>query len=60
VITDIKHAGAIVRLEIKVGENVLQSEMPHDIFERMGLTVGKQVFLKLKLRRIRIFEGNNS
>jgi ABC-type sugar transport system ATPase subunit len=60
VITDIKYAGAIVRLDLRVGENVLQSEVPHDIFERMALTVGKRVFLKLKLRRIRIFEGNNS
>lgn len=60
VITDIKYAGAIVRLELKVGENTLQSEVPHDIFERMGLTVGKCVFLKLKLRRIRIFEGTNN
>ncbi len=59
-ITNIKSYGATVRLEVKVGENTLQAEMPHDIFEDMDLPVGKEVFLILKLRRIKVFEGNNN
>ncbi len=55
-ITNIKSYGATVRLEVKAGENTLQAEMPHDIFEDMDLTVGKEVFLILKLRRMRVFE----
>jgi hypothetical protein len=34
--------------------------MPHHIFEDMDLTVGKEVFLILKLRRIRVYENKNS
>jgi ABC-type sugar transport system ATPase subunit len=60
IITSIKSISATVRLKIKVGENTLQAEMPHDIFEDMDLTVGKEVFLILKLRRIKVFEGKNS
>ena len=59
-ITNIKTSGATVRLKVKVGGNTLQAEMPRDIFEDMDLTVGKEVFLILKLRRIRVFEGQDS
>jgi len=52
-ITNIKSSGATVKLEVKVGENTLQAEMPRDIFEDMDLAVDKEVFLILKLRRIR-------
>ena len=58
-ITNIKTSGTIVRLVVKVGENTLQAEMPRDIFEDMDLTVGKEVFLILKLRRIRVYENKN-
>lgn len=57
-ITSIKVSSGMVRLEIKVGEKTLLAEMPYDIFEDMGLNVGKEVFLILKLRRIRVYEDN--
>jgi len=49
-----------VRLEIKMGENALMAEVSHHIFEEMDLTVGKEVYLILKLRRIKVYEGKNS
>ena len=55
VITSIEPYSASVRLEVKVGEKILQAEMPHDIFEGMDLTVDKEVFLIFKLRRMRVF-----
>jgi len=60
IITSIKSSGAVVRLEAMVGENTLQAEMSHDIFEDMNLAVGKEAFLILKLRGIRIFEAEES
>jgi len=57
VITSIKSADDAVRLEVKAGGNSLLAEMSHSIFEDMDLTVGKEVFLILKLRRIRAYEG---
>lgn len=56
-ISDIVFTDGVVRLEIKVGQNKLVAEMPQHIFEEMGLTVGKEVFLIFKLRRIKAFDG---
>jgi ABC-type Fe3+/spermidine/putrescine transport system ATPase subunit len=59
-ISSINSSGTTVRIEVKVNGNILQTEMPHDIFDDMDLRVGKEAFLILKLRRIRTFEGKNS
>lgn len=53
-VTDIKYMGGMVRLEVKVGENTLRAEVPVDIFEDMNLAIGKDVYLILKLRRLRV------
>ena len=58
-ITDIKYAGNTVRIGIEVGENNLMAEIPHHIFEEMDLAVGKEVFLILRMRRIRVYENSN-
>lgn len=55
-ITEIKSSGTTVRLGLKVGANPLQAEIPRDIFEDMDLAVGKEVFLILKLRKIKVYE----
>ena len=58
IITGIDFTDETVRLKLKAGENNLAAEMPHHIFEDMNLAVGKEVFLILKLRRIRAYEDN--
>jgi len=57
-ITDIKYASNAVRIGIKVGKNNLMAEIPHHIFEEMDLALGKEIFLILRLRRIRVYENN--
>lgn len=57
-ITGIKHTNNAVRIGIAVGKNNLVAEIPHHIFEEMDLAVGKEVFLILRLRRIRVYENN--
>ncbi len=57
-ITEIKYTNNAVRIGIEVGENNLVAEIPHHIFEEMELAVGKEVFLILRLRRIRVYENN--
>jgi ABC-type sugar transport system ATPase subunit len=59
-ITSIKSYQDAVRLEVRVGENKLLAEVPHHIFEDMALTVGKEVFLILKLRRIKVYQDRNN
>ena len=58
-ITSIKSYQDAVRLEVRVGENKLVAEVPHHIFEDMDLSVGKEVFLILKLRRIKAYQEGN-
>jgi hypothetical protein len=48
-----------VRIGIKAGQNNLMSEIPRYIFEEMDLAVGKEVFLILRMRRIRVYENSN-
>lgn len=55
-ITSIKSAHDAVKIEVKAGKNSLLVEIPHHMFEDLNLTTGKEVFLILKLRRIRIYE----
>jgi ABC-type Fe3+/spermidine/putrescine transport system ATPase subunit len=59
-ITDIKYTRNAVRIGIEVGENHLMAELPHHIFEEMDLVVGKEVFLILRMRRIRIYENDKT
>lgn len=58
-ITDIKASRNMVRLRFKVGENIIRAEVPSHVFEEMDLAVGKEAFLILKLRKIRVHELNN-
>jgi ABC-type sugar transport system ATPase subunit len=58
IITGIDSTDETVGLKLKAGENKLTAEMSHHIFEDMNLAVGKEVFLILKLRRIRAYEDN--
>jgi ABC-type Fe3+/spermidine/putrescine transport system ATPase subunit len=48
-----------VRIKVQVGATSLWAEMPHHIFEDMDLAVGNEVFLILKLRRIRVHENKD-
>jgi ABC-type sugar transport system ATPase subunit len=54
VVTDIQPFSSLTRLTIKVGKNRLLAELPKDIFEEMGIKTNQEVFLILKLRRLRI------
>jgi ABC-type sugar transport system ATPase subunit len=58
-ITSIQTADDAVRIEVRVGGIGLLAEVPHNIFDRMNLAVGKEVFLILKLRRIRVYENKD-
>ncbi|MEA1939622.1 MAG: ABC transporter ATP-binding protein [Candidatus Caldatribacteriota bacterium] len=53
VITDINIANEAVRLKVKAEKNNLLAELPHHIFERMNLNIGKEIFLIFKLRKIK-------
>ena len=54
IVREIQTVSSVTRLKVKVGENNLISELPRDIFEDMDIKVGQEVFLILKLRRLRV------
>jgi len=58
-ITSIKPTTTVIKLGLKVGENNLIAEIPSGIFKNMNLEVGKQVFVIIKFRRIRVYENKD-
>lgn len=57
-ITSIESVGNTAKIWIDVTGQRLMSEIPSYIFEEMDLDVGKEVFLILRMRRIRIYESS--
>jgi ABC-type Fe3+/spermidine/putrescine transport system ATPase subunit len=55
-VTSISPTQEAVRIGLKTGTRELKARIPHHIFEDMNLAVGKEVFVILKLRRIRVYE----
>ena len=58
-ITDIRYARNAVRIEIEINGINIVAETPYYIFEEMDLSVGKEVFLILRMRRIRVYENDD-
>jgi len=58
-ITSIKYTAAVIRLGLKVGENNLVAEIPSSMFKNMNLEMGKQVFVIIKFRRIKVYENKD-
>jgi len=58
-ITAIKPSGNMVRIWVDVGAKNLMAEIPAYMFEEMDLAVGNEVFLILRMRRIRVYEKNS-
>ena len=54
IITEIIPSEFVIRFRVKVAENFFLVELDPDIFNDMGLKVGSEVFLTLKLKWIRI------
>lgn len=55
-ITSVKITDECVRLVIQAGSNKLMAEIPHHVFYELNIAEGKEIFLILKLRRMRIHE----
>jgi ABC-type sugar transport system ATPase subunit len=50
----------VARLNIKVGNNNFKAEMPAELARDMGIAIGKEVYLILKLRRLKVLGTNES
>ena len=57
-ITTIEPVGNVVKISLDVGGKALMSEIPSYIFDEMDLVEGKEVFIILRMRRIRVYESS--
>jgi ABC-type Fe3+/spermidine/putrescine transport system ATPase subunit len=48
------------RLDLKIGNANLKAEMPAELAKEMNLLIGKEVFIILKLRRLKVLGGKES
>jgi ABC-type Fe3+/spermidine/putrescine transport system ATPase subunit len=56
-VTAIRPSGNMVRIWVDVAGINIMAEIPAYIFDEMNLEVGKEVFLILRMRRIRVYEN---
>ena len=59
-ITYIKDIGSSVRIGLEVVDKGLMAELPLNLFEEMNLEVGKEVFLILRMSRIRAYSEDRN
>jgi len=55
VVKSIRPFYSLVRLEVQVGDNLLLCEVRRERFEDMGIRVGQDVYLILKLKKLRVY-----
>ncbi len=55
-VLDVMNAHPIVKIKVEVGDKLLVSELPHEVWEELGIKEGDEVFLILKLRGLRILQ----
>jgi molybdopterin-binding protein len=60
VITGIDFNTTMARLNIKVGNVDIKAEMFNELAREMGLTTGREVYLILKLRRLKVLGDTES
>jgi ABC-type Fe3+/spermidine/putrescine transport system ATPase subunit len=59
IITSIEPAASTIRIRLRVADNNLMAELPSYMYEEMNLAVNQEVFLILRMRRIRCFIGRS-
>jgi molybdate/tungstate transport system ATP-binding protein len=48
------------KIDVKVGNNIIRAEMPGELAHEMSLTIGKEVYIILKLRRLKVLGSRES
>jgi ABC-type Fe3+/spermidine/putrescine transport system ATPase subunit len=57
IVTEIVHHRSMVRLGISIGRTSLVAELPEDVFDEMDIAEGREVYVVVKLRRLRYVES---
>ena len=59
-ITSIDSNTTIAKLDVNVGNLAIKAEMPSELAKEMDLIIGKEVYLILKLRRLKVLGNKNN
>lgn len=59
-ITDIENIGTVTRIKIDIAANQIIAEMPNYVFKETDLKKGKDVFIILRMKRIKVYEKNHN
>jgi ABC-type molybdate transport system ATPase subunit len=54
IITSLDRRSSTTKIEVKIGSTFIKAEMPGELAEEMELILGKEVFVILKLRRLKV------
>jgi ABC-type Fe3+/spermidine/putrescine transport system ATPase subunit len=59
-VTDIAFTSTMARINVKVGNSIVKAEMPAELAREMNLVIGQEVFVILKLRRLKVLGNKES
>jgi molybdate/tungstate transport system ATP-binding protein len=60
IITGIEYGSSMAKLDIKVTNTGLKAEMPSELAREMDLMIGREVYVILKLRRLKVLGNKGS
>jgi len=58
-VTDIMPRNDMVRLRIEVSDKEMVAEIPYHFYEQLDLAIGKEIYVIVRARKIRVFEYKN-
>ena len=59
-VSAIDYNNTMAKLEVKIGNNFIKAEMPGELAKEMHLIIGKEVYLILRLRRLKVLGNKES
>jgi ABC-type molybdate transport system ATPase subunit len=57
VVTEIIRHSSLVRVRVAIGRTSLVAELPEAVFDEMDISEGSQIYVVVKLRRLRYVES---
>jgi ABC-type sugar transport system ATPase subunit len=60
IITAIDYGTTMAKIEVKIGDVDIKAEMPSELAREMDLLIGKEVYLILKLRRLKVLGSKDN
>jgi ABC-type Fe3+/spermidine/putrescine transport system ATPase subunit len=60
VVTAVDLTATMARLKVQTGNSSIKAEMPAELAKEMGLTIGKEIYLILRFRRLKVLKNKDN